>query len=312
MKKEITVNTYFNDIDYEIKKILRGAKERIWICVAWISFRSYQDLLLKKINEGVEVHILCNGDTINYKNLSGIVNYQLLNKVHLLRNPISTALIHHKFCIIDDSTIITGSFNWSNAAFYHYENIVVIKNDYVAVNKFKHEFCDLLYMAQQANNGITFPKVRKSTSTFILGMISESHGIYENVILQQWEVDLKSRTCERLHSIEVQHFYNQISTGLDDFDDDGFDYKSSKEYYMEAFNRIRKQIIEIQDFFNFKNVNVHAVGRAIKTMESKYDDEEASIAIVWKDVRYRKIVPDNIYVDGDFEMVFDESYYAGN
>lgn len=311
MREQVTVDSHFTDISYEIKRELRNAKESIWICVAWISFRAYQDILLQKIVEGVDVQILCNGDYINHKNLNHIVHPLLLDKILLVRNPIPNALVHHKFCIIDDSTLINGSFNWSDAAYYHYENLTVIKNDYKSVNKFKHEFRDLYLMAYQSNLGASFPKINKKTSTFILGMISEPHGIYENVTLQQWYVDLSTNRCRRMGSIDIQHFYNQISTGLPDNDDNDFGYFESKEYYIEVFNRERNQINVIQEFFDIRQNKVHAIGRAIKTQDHNYDDEEPLIDIIWSDVRYRKIVPDTINIDGDFDTVFDESYFAG-
>lgn len=126
MKNTVTINAYFDDIEFEIKRELRKAKEKSGFVSPGLAFVLIKNFFWK-IDEGVEVHILCNGDSINFKNLDKIVHERLLSSILLVRNPIPCALIHHKFCIIDDSTIITGSFNWSNTAYYHYENVTVIK-----------------------------------------------------------------------------------------------------------------------------------------------------------------------------------------
>ncbi|MDP5017257.1 MAG: phospholipase D-like domain-containing protein, partial [Dolichospermum sp.] len=69
------------------------------------------------------------------------------------KNPISTVgvpilakgdLLHHKFAVIDDQTVITGSHNWSEAANNgNDETLIVIENSTVA-NHFQREF-DRLY-----------------------------------------------------------------------------------------------------------------------------------------------------------------------
>lgn len=305
MNNKITVNSHFTDINVAITRELRNAKERIWICVAWVTFKAYEKLLLEKISQGIEVKVLCNSDFINYRGTKDI-NPSLLKRVKFVRNPINGKLVHHKFCIIDDSILINGSFNWSLSAQYHYENILIIKNDYKTINKYKHEFCDLDYMAIQSSLNIEFPKVTRNTSKFTLGMISESHGIYENVTLQQWDVDLNSDICHKLGSIDIHHFNYITSTGLEDIDDD-----NSKEFYIEQFNRERTKMDDIQKYFEIKGIKVHAIGRAVKSQEWKYDDEEPLIHITWVDVRFRKVVPDVIYVNGGFETVFDEAYFAG-
>ena len=48
--------------------------------------------------------------------------------------------MHHKFCIIDESIVITGSFNWtSQAVLYNQENILFYENSQIA-RKYIDEF----------------------------------------------------------------------------------------------------------------------------------------------------------------------------
>ena len=49
-------------------------------------------------------------------------------------------LMHNKFAVIDNSVVITGSFNWSNQAVnYNQENILIIENKILA-ERYSNEF----------------------------------------------------------------------------------------------------------------------------------------------------------------------------
>ena len=52
-------------------------------------------------------------------------------------------LLHHKFVIIDDNLLITGSYNWTRFSSKNYENMVVIKDEEI-VEQFKDEFNELI------------------------------------------------------------------------------------------------------------------------------------------------------------------------
>ena len=48
--------------------------------------------------------------------------------------------MHHKFVIIDDSTVITGSFNWTYYGYAHHSENVIILNNEKVVENFVDEF----------------------------------------------------------------------------------------------------------------------------------------------------------------------------
>ena len=48
--------------------------------------------------------------------------------------------MHHKFCVIDKSVVVTGSFNWTDQAVNHnQENLLFIENKELAA-KYSNEF----------------------------------------------------------------------------------------------------------------------------------------------------------------------------
>src|SRR5699024_9419008 len=49
-------------------------------------------------------------------------------------------LMHNKFCIIDNDTVINGSYNWSYKAEKNHENILITKGDQVLAEQFIKQF----------------------------------------------------------------------------------------------------------------------------------------------------------------------------
>ena len=50
-------------------------------------------------------------------------------------------MMHHKFCVIDKTLLITGSYNWTyNAEISNAENILILRNEAETVNAFHSEF----------------------------------------------------------------------------------------------------------------------------------------------------------------------------
>ena len=98
------------------------------------------------------MHILFNGHLARQgrigveRPMQKELNRPLLPAVQRLRNagiavglvygqddhPVPYSPIHSKYCIIDDSIVIEGSFNWYNTSVFSHERLVVINNYGVA------------------------------------------------------------------------------------------------------------------------------------------------------------------------------------
>ena len=70
-----------------------------------------------------------NRDDINDSEENGIDFNELVNAGGIVRWNETKQLIHDKFCIIDDSIVIYGSYNWTNKAEYNEESITVSRNE---------------------------------------------------------------------------------------------------------------------------------------------------------------------------------------
>lgn len=143
-----STTVYFNDdILMQLQNRLSLTRKSLKIAVSW--FTNYS--LFKQVKElaenGVHVQLITNNDLTNNggycldlnKLIDAGVEISLIEYPHLL---------HHKFCIIDDVTVLNGSYNWTRFSAKNYENLMVIDGNPDVVDQFNAEFEELLANAE--------------------------------------------------------------------------------------------------------------------------------------------------------------------
>ncbi|HPI31207.1 MAG TPA: phospholipase D-like domain-containing protein [Bacteroidales bacterium] len=106
------------------------AKSTLDICVFTISDNKISEALLTAQNKGIHIRIITDDDKCYDK---GSDIHYLAEKNILIRTDNSPALMHNKFMVVDRTTTITGSYNWTRtAALENGENIVVLHDTDVA------------------------------------------------------------------------------------------------------------------------------------------------------------------------------------
>lgn len=98
-------------------------------------------------SDGIKIQLIINNDLINNGGYCLNFNELIENEnveLSLVEYP---HLLHHKFVIIDDNLLITGSYNWTRFSSKNYENMVVIKDEEI-VEQFKDEFNELIENAE--------------------------------------------------------------------------------------------------------------------------------------------------------------------
>ncbi|WJM52582.1 phospholipase D-like domain-containing protein [Pseudomonas asiatica] len=311
----IFTEAYFENIQERIKEELRKARETVRICVAWLSSDAFESILKEAVSKGVQVDIVFNDDVINKKNLSrslgGVNFYPIKTKRH-------PNLMHNKFCIIDESTVITGSYNWSKRAGQHFENIIIVRNDYALVEKFMHEFYDLVNHFSDAHDlfKVACKKSGCKSESYNLGVLGSESGLYDESTLAVWNV-----CCTHGHITflkEAHAIHLRMMLGLkdaDDFDDEL--YPLDKPDMLRRFHRARNDMKAMQDVFtNHLGVVTHAVGYIYVTNDHQHlewgEPQEFAISMLWRHMYYRKLIPEVIIDDHenfDISRIVDRHYY---
>ena len=123
------IRHYSTHIQNEIQKELFKAEHTIKIAVAWFTNELLFQPLLMKLQLGVKISIVLNQDEINDSDSNDIDFSSFVNAGGELRWNRTGKLMHDKFCIIDDSIVISGSYNWTNKAEYNDESIAIYENE---------------------------------------------------------------------------------------------------------------------------------------------------------------------------------------
>ena len=312
--KEPEISVHFEDIGWEIRKLLINAKSSIKICVAWIGWKVYKDALVDAAQRRVKVELIYNFDekTINVdaNSIPGIDFYPIAM-------PSRRTYMHNKFCIIDDNILITGSFNWSRAAEHHFENIIVIKDSYKAIKEYLYEFYELIdYFHYHQRFPMHERCMEKKepynllcrSHVYNIGLFGQESGRHSESEAEIWRFCNSGQHTEFLGSYSENFLMTQLGLTGDDFNDDRGDYLD-KETMLEQVQRERQQNKIVYNYFAGQNsAPVHAIG-FITTVQPthKYDDGpyDTEIHMIWRNPYYRKIIPSVFHNDGTIDAILD-------
>ena len=142
---EKNIEAFFSNdtnLDDIIKDKLKTATSEVLICVYMINFDIYRDVLLELKEKGVEIKVVTDSTSWSNYTKKDVIDFEI--KAANFKNSNGFAhnknfLMHNKYCIIDQSLVITGSFNYTISAPENFENIVVI-NDYDTAVSFRDNF----------------------------------------------------------------------------------------------------------------------------------------------------------------------------
>lgn len=137
------------DSFWKLKTVIFGCERSLDMCLFLMTLPDVASLVIKLMKKGVRVRVI-----IDHNNI-GVPGCQI-RKMHqagvLIVSIQQIGLMHHKFVLVDDRVLLTGSFNWtSQAVHYNNENIIVSSNNNL-VKPFKMEF-DKLWVQ---GKGISF------------------------------------------------------------------------------------------------------------------------------------------------------------
>jgi hypothetical protein len=241
----VETNAYFSNIRSHIQTELKSAKESIYVAVAWFTDSKLFDILCQKATNGLVVQLIVMDDDIT-RNCS--IEYSKLEfcggKVFLINNENTGTLMHNKFCVIDNSITITGSYNWSIKAQTNHENITITKDSAELAEMFLSEFkrIKVHYHGQDP------------LKNFDSEIVCKRLIIIENCIqLKEFE-NIKNQ-IEKISEYQLPNEVKLVIERLESF------------RYEEASIQIKEYLIKIKALTIFEDVDLEQIKWQIKYLE---------------------------------------------
>ncbi|GIM51561.1 hypothetical protein CAPN004_05910 [Capnocytophaga cynodegmi] len=161
------------NIENHILSELNKAEISIDIAVAWITSERLIHKIDEKRKQGVRIRILCWKDE-NSKKLKERFSFLKKDTFEIY----GIERMHRKYCIIDKSIVIHGSYNWTEAAKGNEEYIEILKS-IETIKEFQKEF-DKLYdtTIRRFENSAFKNQVIRETKEDISSIFEQKIGFY--------------------------------------------------------------------------------------------------------------------------------------
>ena len=109
----------------KLVKYLNSAKKSIDLCLYMITCHDLGQAVLNRMESSDNVRVRLIADH-SFAHVKGSLVSELRKRGAFVRIKESDFLMHHKFAIVDDDLVLSGSFNWTmQAASGNQENVIV-------------------------------------------------------------------------------------------------------------------------------------------------------------------------------------------
>lgn len=293
----MSISVKFDDLHREVKQEIEKAIKSVSIAVAWITFKLYAQTFKDLIDNGVAINIICTNSPPNNKQISLIKELRDYGvEIRLCEMPRQTNHMHHKFAIIDESTILNGSFNWSNNAAQSFENLTIIKEEPEIVSSFIQEFEKIEQLDKkaikslQASNKCKEKRCDGKISNLLVfqsSPLSMTYEVWGNII--ECCSDCAEENFKTLyHGVKDTQFHSCLSIDELDLDDeDSLKFDRQVDSYLTGYSQ--------------HGVVIHGIGFVCRELWAR-NEESIFTKIVWKN----KFVAD--HVRDRYETDFDVFY----
>lgn len=260
----------FENIADRIRNEIQQSQNSIYIAVAWFTNKTLFLELLSKAKAGCKISLIISNDIINDNSR---IDFEELEKYNskCIRISAEGQLMHNKFCVIDYSTVITGSYNWSYKAENNFENIVVTNDSNLAA-QFISEFNQIYKQF--------YPKSAKIVIEFPLVKIIQYLEILKNYILLEDHVELR-KIAGKLTEYNFNSDINEIISA------------TTLKEYSTAIRKIQNFISQNQQLTIWIDPDIAALQLEIKSLENQlnaFDNERIELVKMIADFQHRHTI----------------------
>ncbi|PWE74351.1 hypothetical protein B1R38_06090 [Bacillus cereus] len=291
-------DVFFDNISNVIISELKKANTSVKIAVAWLNIESYFRIFEELLERKVKLKIILSDNLSNRRHSALTEELSRMGaKVYYIKMPNKFNHMHHKFCIIDNKTVLCGSYNWTKNAENNFENLFVLRDNRLIIQKLKSEFKSLKQMSENVIKNLQ--KLCKCDrckgKLFNLLVLIPTDDIYHsmNVSLLQVCSDYPEEHFRNLsNDILTDNTYLELISLLEEFENKlnqeriyiESEYESELEdvlyrnldFKVSEFLKVRKSSFG-------KKVNIHSVGILRSEPFGTKGDSISSIKIYWKD-----------------------------
>ncbi|TAH22489.1 MAG: tetratricopeptide repeat protein [Cytophagales bacterium] len=251
---------FFKNIQHTIISELQDAQQSIQIAVCWFTNKAIFDILAQKASQGVSLSIILLDDYTN-KRKEGLPLNDLIGLGVKLYFSDKMSPIHHKFCIIDNATLLTGSYDWTYfSESKAIDNLMLIKENQALIDAFAGEFSMLTSVLSPVSSVVPY--------TIAEGMIKDifglKHYLSDDVYLQALKAD---ENGEDLNALNLMHHSSQIDEYKEEVQSEFIREKTTEKQAEEITEEVEQE----------EPVPVVYTSRglgSISTPEPQYEEQE--------------------------------------
>jgi hypothetical protein len=302
---------YFEKIHKQIEIRLKESQTSIRIAVAWFTDTKLFDILCKKAKEGIQVELLMANHEINH---DSNINYRdLINnggKLFWIGKDIAYApLMHNKFCIIDNTVLIFGSYNWTQKAKSNHESITVIEEDYNLILDFNQEFDKIKDKYYNPNTEIDWIKIVIRLETLLNVIKLEDLEDINYQIQKTKSLIPKNHSDKKLDSLTIilnhcaKKEFSQAVILIQIFTSD---YKKISIYNDPEIPALQLEIRSLEYQISSLSDEKTDLEKNIRSFELKYNEELGGL--ITKILHYKKVVAERIAKESKDDKQKQEEY----
>ncbi|OWF50824.1 mitochondrial cardiolipin hydrolase-like [Mizuhopecten yessoensis] len=129
--------------------ILSKSTKSMDVCVFVLTCTDLTDLLIQAHKRGVRVRVITDCEQVD---ATGSQVWRLRSEGVAVRTDESSFFMHHKFVVIDEKTLVNGSFNWTRQAITGNQENLLISDNSTLVKEYCKQF-DHLWMLYDPQRG---------------------------------------------------------------------------------------------------------------------------------------------------------------
>ena len=143
---------HFKNICNKLKALLIKANNTVDIAMAWFTNADLFYTLEECIRRGVKVRLILLDDPINFMEYAPDFNRLIECGGNLYIASANIGFMHHKFCIVDNKIIVSGSYNWTYYAESRNLENVFFTDDSSVISAYQEEFNHLAGLISMAKS----------------------------------------------------------------------------------------------------------------------------------------------------------------